>query len=185
MEKNKEINEEKLEKGQVEESKFKKFIKELVPYVLIIIIVLFVKTYIISPIQVNGASMDSTLKNGDIMILNKLQYKRNGVKRFDIIVLKHRGTHIIKRVIGLPGDTVQMKKNVLYINGEKVNEPYLDKGTVTEDFKEEIPANCYYVLGDNREESLDSTELGCFDEKDIEGIAKLTIFPLNRIGNKK
>jgi len=179
MEKDKEIK-----KEEKKTSKVPKFIKEILPYIVIIIIVLFVKTYIISPIQVNGESMDSTLKSGDIMILNKLQFKRNGVERFDIVVIKNEGTHIIKRIIGLPGDTVQMEENILYINGEKVDEPYLDEGTVTDDFKEEIPEGCYFVLGDNREKSLDSTELGCFKEESIEGLAKLTIFPFNRIGNK-
>lgn len=185
MEKDKEIKQEE------QESKVIKIIKEIFPYVAIIIIVLFVKNYIISPIQVNGSSMDSTLRSGDIMILNKLKYKRYGVERFDIVVIKSHNTHIIKRVIGLPGDTIQVVENKLYINGKFYEETYLDEDTVTEDFdlkellnSKKVPKNSYFVLGDNREESMDSRVLGFIDADDIEGIAKLTIFPFNRIGNK-
>ncbi|MBQ7136881.1 MAG: signal peptidase I [Bacilli bacterium] len=186
MEKDKEIKKE-------ESSKIVKFFKELVPYVAIIVVVLFIKSYIICPVQVNGSSMDSTLKSGDIMILNKLQYKRHGVERFDIVVIKSHGTKIIKRIIGLPGDSIEFIDNKLYINGKNYKEPYLDKGTATYDFnldelleRNTVPENSYFVLGDNREESLDSRsiEVGFVHEDDIEGIAKLTIFPFNRIGNK-
>lgn len=184
----KKMNEEKEKK----ENKVLKFFKELIPYVIIIVIVLFVKTYIISPIQVNGVSMNSTLHNGDIMLLNKLQYKRNGVDRFDIVVIKSHGTHIIKRIIGLPGDTIEVADNTLYINNKKYKETYLDKKTVTEDFtleelleEEKVPKGKYFVMGDNREESLDSRMIGFIEEKDIEGIASFTLFPFNRIGNKK
>lgn len=182
MEKDKEIK---------KENKVLKVIREIVPYIAIIIIVLFVKSYIIAPIQVNGKSMNSTLKDGDIMLLNKLQYKRNGVERFDIVVIKSHNTHIIKRIIGLPGDTIEVVDNVLYINGKKYKEDYLDNGTVTDDFtlkellgEEKVPENCYFVLGDNREDSLDSRMIGFISEDDIEGLANLTIFPFDRIGSK-
>lgn len=180
------------EEKEKKENKVLKFFKELIPYVIIIVVVLLVKAYIISPIQVNGVSMTSTLHDGDIMILNKLQYKRNGVDRFDIVVIKSHGTHIIKRVIGLPGDVVEVKENTLYINNKEYKESYLDKKTVTEDFtleelleEKKVPNGKYFVMGDNREESLDSRMIGFIEEKDIEGIASFTIFPFNRIGNKK
>lgn len=168
-----------------EDSKIKKFFKELLPYVIIIIVVIFVKNYIIAPVQVKGDSMYSTLLDGDIMILNRLQYKRYGVERFDIVVIENRGTYIIKRLIGLPGDTVEIKDNVLYVNDKEYEEYYLDKGTITNDLIVAVPDDSYFVLGDNREESMDSRILGFISEEDIQGIAELTIFPLNRIGNKK
>lgn len=180
------------EKNKKEKNKFLKFIKDIFPYIAVIVVVLFVKQYIISPIQVNGKSMNDTLHNGDIMILDKLQYKRNGVKRFDIVVIRSHGTRIIKRVIGLPGDVVEVRDNALYINNKKYNESYLDKDTVTEDFtletlldSEKVPENKYFVMGDNREDSLDSRIIGFIDKDDIEGIATFTIFPFNRIGTKK
>ena len=167
-------------------------LKEIYPYVIIIVVVLFVKTYIIAPIQVNGVSMDSTLHDGEIMLLNKLQYKRYGLKRFDIVVIKSRDTRIIKRIIGLPGDSVKVVDNTLYINDEKYEEEYLDEGTITNDFTleelfdtDKVPEGKYFVMGDNRDDSLDSRILGFIDEEDVEGIASITIFPFNRIGSKK
>ena len=178
-EKNKKNIEEK------EESKLKKFFRELVPYIIIIIVVLFVKNYIIAPVQVRGDSMDSTLQSGDVMLLNRLQFKRYGVKRFDIVVVDDHDTYIIKRIIGLPGDIVEIKDERLIINGEEYDEYYLDEGTTTSDLIVEVPKGHYYILGDNREESLDSRILGPIKEEQIRGIAKFTIFPFNRFGNKK
>ena len=193
MEKMEDIKEvEELVNNSKKGNPFLRFIKEIYPYVIIVVVVLFVKTYVIAPIQVNGISMDSTLKDGDIMLLNKLQYKRYGVKRGDIVVIKNRGSHIIKRIIGLPGDNIKVEDNILYINGKEYKEDYLDKGTVTNDFSleelfdtDKVPEGTYFVMGDNRDDSLDSRILGFIDEDDIEGIASITIFPFNRLGSKK
>ena len=179
------------EKNKEKQNKVIKFIKELIPYIIIVLVVLFIKNYIIAPVQVNGSSMYSTLHDGDIMLLNRLEYKRNGVKRFDIVVIKNNNTHIIKRIIGLPGDNVEIKNNALYINGQKQEEPFLDKGTYTADFSisetynvSSVPNHSYFVLGDNREESMDSRLIGFIDEDNIEGIASFTIFPFGRFGSK-
>lgn len=169
----------------MKKSKPKSFFEELIIYVLIFIAVLFVKNYIIAPVQVRGDSMDSTLQSGDVMLLNRLQYKRHGVKRFDIVVVDDHDTYIIKRIIGLPGDIVEIKDERLIINGEEFEEYYLDEETHTDDLIVEVPKGHYYVLGDNREESLDSRVLGPIKENQIRGIAKITIFPFNRIGTKK
>lgn len=170
---------------EVKESKIKGFFRELIPYAIIIIVVLFVKNYIIAPVQVRGDSMDSTLQSGDVMLLNRLEFKRHGVKRFDIVVVDDHDTYIIKRIIGLPGDIVEIKDERLIINGEEFDEYYLDEDTHTDDLIVEVPKGHYYVLGDNREESLDSRILGPIKESQIRGIAKITIFPLNRLGTKK
>lgn len=180
---NKEKNKKSVE--EQEESKLKNFFRELVPYIIIVVVVLFVKNYIIAPVQVRGDSMDSTLQSGDVMLLNRLQFKRYGVKRFDIVVVDDHDTYIIKRIIGLPGDIVEIKEERLIINGEEYEEFYLDEGTHTNDLIVEVPQGHYYILGDNREESLDSRILGPIKEKQIRGIAKITIFPFNRIGTKK
>jgi len=180
-------NEEKNKNNDLEkkENKVKNFFKELLSYVIIIVVVLFVKNYIIAPVQVRGDSMDSTLQSGDVMLLNRLQFKRHGVNRFDIVVVDDHDTYIIKRIIGLPGDIVEIKDNRLIINGEEYDEYYLDEGTTTSDLIVEVPKGHYYILGDNREESLDSRILGPIKEEQIRGISKFTIFPFNRIGIKK
>lgn len=172
--------------------KLKKFIYDATPYVLILIAVIVIKVYFIAPIQVNGSSMMSTLNDRDIMLLNKINYKINDIKRFDIVVIKYEDTHLIKRIIGLPGDKIEYKDNKLYINDEYYEEKYLDENTITEDFTlekiislKEVPEDCYFVMGDNREDSLDSRSLGVFNKSEIEGNTSLTIFPFNRIGFKK
>lgn len=169
----------------------KKILKELIPYLIIIVVVLFIKTFIVSPVRVIGDSMKDTLFDGDIMILDKLTYRFKDIKRFDIIVINHNKTHIIKRVIGLPGDTIKYENNKLYINDKYYEEKYLSTGTSTPSFtlenilkEEKVPNGCYFVLGDNREVSSDSRIIGFIDKKDIEGHARLTIFPFKRFGVK-
>lgn len=163
--------------------KVKKFLKEYVPYVIVIILVIVFKMTIITPIKVNGESMYDTLLDGDIMILNIIDYKIHGVKRFDIVVADEGTEYLIKRVIGLPGETVEYKNNQLYINGKKVKDNY---GTdVTGDFSFKVPKDSYFIMGDNRTNSVDSRRLGAFNKKEIKGKTKLTIFPFSRFGNKK
>jgi len=165
---------------------FKKILKEYLGYVLVIIAILLVKSFVISPIIVSGDSMDSTLKDGDVMLLNKLSYRTSEIERFDIVVIEYNDSFIIKRIIGMPGDTVKCIDNVLYINDKIYVENYLDDGTLTTDFEvDTIPDGYYFALGDNREVSLDSRKIGLIKEKDIEGQATFTIFPFNRFGSKK
>lgn len=165
----------------------KKFIEETYPYLIILVIVILIKQFIVSPIQVNGDSMYDTLHNNDIMILNKLAYKFNDIERFDIVVINYEGRYLIKRIIGLPGDKIKIYGNKLYINDEYVEEPYLNSSTITENYElpNVIPHDYYFVLGDNRDVSLDSRSLGLFSKKQIEGKASLTIFPFGRFGSKE
>ncbi len=163
--------------------KVKNFLKEYVPYVIVIILVIIFKMTVITPVKVNGESMYDTLLDGDIMILNIIDYKIHGVKRFDIVVADEGTEYLIKRVIGLPGETVEYKNNQLYINGKKVKDNY---GTdVTGDFTYKVPKDSYFIMGDNRTNSVDSRRLGAFKKDEIKGKTKLTIFPFSRFGNKK
>ena len=164
--------------------KLKRVIKEVIPYIAIIIGVLLVKQYIVSPIQVNGDSMDPTLQDGDLMILNKLSYKLGSINRFDIVVVDKGDTYIIKRVIGLPGEKVKFENNKLYINDQEIEESFLPEGKVTNDFETIVKDDCYFVMGDNRQISLDSRELGCFDISMIKGKTSLSFFPFSRFGFK-
>lgn len=164
--------------------KIKRILKEALPYIIIIIVVLLIKRYVVTPIQVNGDSMDPTLKNGDFMILNKLSMKLDTIHRFDIVVIDKDDSYIIKRVIALPGETVKYENNKLYIDGYQIEESFLPDGKETNDFEEKIPDNCYFVMGDNRQISLDSRQLGCFDISKIKGKTSLLIYPFNRFGYK-
>ena len=167
----------------------KNVMKNVLSYVLVIAIALLIKFFIFSPIKVNGTSMEPTLKNGDIMILNEIGYLINGVDRFDIVVVNSDGEKIIKRVIGLPGETVEYKDNVLYINGEAVVENF-EHGE-TKDFSlsdinlSVIPNDHYFVLGDNRGNSKDSRVIGAVHKSKISGKTNLIIFPFSRIYSVK
>ena len=165
----------------------KEKIKPLLPYIIIIAVVLFIKAFIVTPIKVNGESMYPTLEEGDIMILNKTAYYFNKPKRFDIVVVDMPDEYLIKRVIGLPGEQIEYKDNTLYVDGKKIEENF--KHGKTDDFNikelgsDTVPSGYYLVMGDNRGNSLDSRELGFMKEEQLLGRTNLIILPFDRIGN--
>ena len=159
-----------------------KFCKSILPYILIVLAVVLVRTFLFTPIRVVGPSMEPTLKSGDVMILNKVAK----INRFDIVVISSKKSPeiLIKRVIGLPGETLEIKDGNIYINGKVLKENF-GKGTTSNYNYVEIPKDEYFVLGDNRSISADSRLFGTFNIKDIKGTTKLVIFPFKRIGIKK
>ncbi len=160
-----------------------KLLKELLPYIIIIIVVIIIRTFIFTPVVVNGPSMMNTLHNGDVMILDKIGMKLGGIKRFDIVVIQTGKTKIIKRVIGMPGETISYHDNKLYINGKEVSDNHSNE--ITYDFEEvKIPDGEYYVLGDNRTDSVDSRILGTIPKNEILGHATFIIYPFNRSGSR-
>ena len=162
----------------------KKIIQEVCSYVGIILLVIFIKIFIVSPIRVNGDSMYNTLVDQDIMILNEMIYNFTDIKRYDIVVVDKNDEYLIKRVIGLPGETVKCEGGNIYINGHKIADKYAYSETA--DFLEVvIDEDEYFVLGDNRSDSLDSRAFGTFKEKDIKGKANFTIYPFSRFGKKE
>ncbi len=130
--------------------------------------------------------MFPTLKDGDIMFLNEIGYHINGVKRFDIVVVKTDEDRIIKRVIGLPGETVEYLDDKLFINGEEISEDFYHD--ITHNFKLEeidvdvIPEDYYFVVGDNRGNSKDSRIIGLIPKNKIMGKTNFILFPFDRIG---
>ena len=167
---------------------FKKILKELYPYVVIILIVAVLRTFIITPVVVSGDSMKPNLNNGELLLVQKIGYNKNSINRFDIIVLKDDEDEIIKRVIGMPGEHVSYKNNKLYINDELIEENYVFRDTKDFNLEEvctctSIPEGKYLVLGDNRPISKDSRQIGLIDEKDIVGKAIVRIWPIKQIGS--
>lgn len=173
----------------MKKEKLKKIIKEVYPYFVIVLVVVLVRSFIITPAIVDGKSMYPTLNDNNIVILNKLDYKINGLKRFDIIVVDYNGEKLIKRVIGLPGEHIEYKNNMLFINGYLTNENFNHDNT--SNFKLEtigylkIPGDKYFVVGDNRNGSKDSRMIGLIDKKDIKGKVSLRLFPINKFGKIK
>lgn len=159
-----------------------------------------VRTFLFSPIIVDGPSMQPTLYSKDQMIVNKITYKFKQPERFDIVVFHaSEQKDFIKRVIGLPGDHVMVQDDILYINGEPVAEPFLDDldedeslfPVRTEDFRleelkgnyERIPEGYIFVLGDNRHNSTDSRHdaLGLVPLDEVVGKTNVIYWPPSRM----
>ena len=166
----------------------KKFLKELYPYVIIVVVVVLFRTYIATPVRVDGDPMKDTLYNNDILILNKLD---KTYKRFDVVVVNYNNTKLVKRIIGMPGENISYKDNQLYINNKKYEDIETSR---TFDFSleelyalERIPDNYYFVMGDNRGNSLDSRDyrVGLIKKEDIVGVTIFRLFPFNKIGTIK
>ena len=165
---------------KLKEIDYKKVLKESYPYLIIIVVILLVRAFLFTPIIVNGTSMYPTLKEHDMMILNKISLRVNGLERFDIVVVDNED-YIIKRVIGLPGETVAYYDGKLYINGKHMEDNYAT--STTKDFDPvKLGKNEYFVMGDNREVSKDSRTIGPVNIKNIKGKASLRLVPLNKIG---
>ena len=174
-----------------------KFIKEWLPYIAIIILVILIRTYIVTPVVVRGDSMYNTLEDGEILFLSKITYKVTNIKRFDIVVVKDLDNDlIIKRIIGLPGDKIEYKEGTLYINDKIIEEEYTNY--TMEDFDVDsickinnlecngiIPKNKYLILGDNRKISADSRVKGLINKNQILGKTIFRIWPLNKISITK
>ena len=164
----------------------KKWIKEIISYVMIIFVVVVIRTFVATPVVVVGDSMIPTLEEKQLLLLNKINYRFNEIERYDIVVIKtSTQDEIIKRVIGLPGETIEYRDNILYINGHEVENDY---NFNTDDFTlnsvcncDKIPEDKYLVLGDNRMVSADSRIMGLIDKKDIEGNVNISLWPMKRV----
>ncbi len=158
-----------------------KIIKELIPYLVIIVVVMLIRTFVVTPIIVQGNSMNPTLLGNEIMMLKK--YDTN-YERFDIVVVNKsvEGDNLIKRVIGLPGETIRYDNEKLYINGEVLEDPYATG--ITGSFPSyTLGEDEYFLMGDNRTVSLDSRVLGIIKKEEIEGTVNFIIFPFNKFGH--
>lgn len=156
-----------------------KIIKEIIPYIVIVLVVVLIRTFIITPVRVDGDSMKNTLKNGDILLL----YKLGSINRLDIIVLDEEKDNekIIKRVIGLPGETVAIKKGKIYINDKVIDDKYA-YGETSDYDKVTLEDDEYFILGDNRLISKDSRYFGPIKENEIKGKIVFRLFPFTKIG---
>lgn len=165
--------------------KVKKILKNVYPYIIVVIIVIIIRSFFVTPAIVDGNSMNPTLYNNNIILLNKLDYKLNEIKRFDVVVVKVKNEKLIKRVIGLPGEYVEYKGNNLYVDGFLIDEKF--KHVTTSDFKLEtlgylkIPGDKYFVVGDNRNNSVDSRVIGLIDKSDILGSVSYKIIPVGKV----
>lgn len=174
-----EAEKEVTEVVEKKDSKLEKFIKELIPYVIILIVVVLIRTYLFTPIMVSGPSMQPTLNGGELMILNKLN---DDYARYDVVVVDIGREDIIKRIIAMPGESISCEKGIIYVNGRRQDESY-SKGITFNFDKIVLGEDEYFVMGDNREDSKDSRHLGPIKVENIKGTTKLVLFPFSKIGN--
>lgn len=164
--------------------------------VIAVLLAAVIRYFLFAPIVVDGLSMMPTLQNHDRMIVNKFGYKIGNPDRFDIVVFHAtEDKDYIKRVIGLPGDSLEYKDDTLYINGKAYEEPYLEEykqdlidGKLTDDFTLEgitgqatVPDGHLFVMGDNRRYSKDSRHIGTVLISEVMGETRLIYWPLTDI----
>lgn len=147
-------------------------------------------SFIVRPTIVKETSMEPTVEPSDYLLMNRQAYAFGEVERGDIVIfrsdLKLDETHnklLIKRVIGLSGDTVSISGGQVYVNGKAVDEPYIAEGGTPGTMEEmTVPEGQLFVMGDHRTVSVDSRVLGCIDEDDIEGKAFFRLYPFSKFG---
>ena len=154
----------------------KEKLKEILPYIIILVAVILFRTFIATPVIVNGPSMQETLHTNDILILRRT----SKINRYDIVVANHNGDKLIKRVMGIPGDKIKCVSGIIYVNNEEVSN--YGYGTSFDFAQVILGDNEYFLIGDNREDSLDSRYFGPVEKSNISGVADFRVFPFNKIG---
>lgn len=157
-------------------------------FILAFIIVSLINTWLFKSVQVVGNSMYPTLKNGEQGFSSIIHKNVEGLQRFDIVVVKTEKQYLVKRVIGLPNETIEVKDEVLYIDGQFVNQPFLDQDyvksfkTFTQDFGPiTLGEDDYFLMGDNRPVSMDSrfSQYGPFHKDMIISKNIMILYPIN------
>lgn len=170
-------------------------LRTILGYILYILVIIgltwMIVTFVGQRTRVSGQSMETTLQDGDNLIVDKISYRFHDPLRYDIIVFPYKyeeNTFYIKRIIGLPGETVQVKDGYTYINGKKLTSDIYGREVMDEPgiAKEPIKLGSdeYFVLGDNRNHSQDSRDpyVGVLKRSDLMGRAFVRIYPLNKFG---
>ncbi|ALC80907.1 MULTISPECIES: signal peptidase I [Bacillus] len=166
--------------------------------VIAIALALIIRVFLFEPYLVEGTSMNPTLHDGERLFVNKTIGYVGTLNRGDIVIIDgdDSSVHYVKRLIGQPGDTVEMKNDRLVINGKEIPEPYLSENKnqadelgvhLTGDFGPvEVPEGKYFVMGDNRLNSMDSRNgLGLIDKSRIIGTSQFVFFPFNELRQTK
>ncbi len=181
-----ELNNQPNQAEEAGKEKKKSLGREVVEWVLVVVVAvaaaLVIRTFIFEPVRVDGNSMINTLHHNEYMIVTKYQYLFDDPERFDIVICHYPGrgnTNFVKRVVGIPGDTVAMRGGVLYVNGEPVEEEYIDYPANYEMAEVTVEEGHYFVLGDNRASSNDSHIIGLLTRSQIVGKVRLVAWPFS------
>ena len=201
-------------KGKKDKKKEKKTVgQEILSWILTILVAvvaaLVIRSVIFEPVRVDGESMDDTLANGEIMFVSKFDYSSTWLtlpwqdnetkekaprftiggdpKRFDVVICRYPGrgdTNFVKRVVGLPGDTIEVRDGYLYVNGEKYDEPYINDeyrtGSLNNKGPFEVKEGQFFVMGDHRNNSNDSRSVGPIERSMIVGHVRQVVYPFGQ-----
>ena len=150
-----------------------------------VVLALLLRAFVVCPVRVVGWSMEPTLYENDIMVITPSSYKMHDVERFDVIVVKRPHADnvlLVKRIIGLPGETVSIRDGAVYINGELLDTDVYGAQPMDYTMEEtQIPEGYVFVLGDNRNQSTDSHELGSIPIADIRGKVQCSLIPYRNV----
>lgn len=184
---------ESKEKTEKINKNFKELLEFIRDLIIIFVLAMFLRTFVFENTRVLGPSMEPTLHDGDLIIVNKLEYYFTDPERGEIIVFPYKGDpskQYIKRIIALPGEVIDIREGKVYINGELYEEEYILeemqlRGDI--DFPYDIPADTYFVMGDNRNNSSDSRyqDVGTIEKDKIIGHAVFRLWPINKFGQIK
>ena len=164
---------------------WKKAIRDILQVVVLALIIFLGIRAVVQNHFVDGVCMEPGIQDGQLFLVNKTAYWFGSPQRGDIIVFhypKNREQDFIKRIIGLPGETIQIKDGKTYIDGHPIDEPYLNGKPRGSFPARQIPQGHYFVMGDNRNNSYDSRAWGTVLHDDIVGYAWLSIWPIDRWG---
>ncbi|UUX33621.1 signal peptidase I [Fundicoccus culcitae] len=175
-------------------SVMREIISTIVTFVVVFVLVWLLRLYVVEPFQVDGRSMDNTLQDGERLVMLKLA----DIERFDVVVVPPPNAPeklYVKRVIGMPGDTIEFRDDMLILNGQPLEEPYLAEmqaqveGNFTYDMTLEertgvtqVPEGQIFVMGDNRRNSTDGRSFGFINLEDVRGEADFIHWPLSEFG---
>lgn len=186
-----------LKKKKVKKNNF--FLELIKVIIISFFLFVIITTQVARKTVVDGTSMVPTLEDREQVVINVLASKIGTIDRFDIVVFKHEDNYLVKRVVGLPLETVEMRRDTLYVNGKVVEQPFLDSPYLDEwkkanvsknfsnDFKITLKEDEYFVLGDNRPFSKDSSsrDFGPIHKDEIIGVGGWIIYPFSRFGPVK
>ena len=178
------------------QGKKKSVTKEILSWVLTlgsaVVIALLIRTFLFEPIRVDGQSMCDTLQNNEIMFVTKPEYLFGEPQRGDVVICKYPGRteNFVKRLMGVPGDTIAVENNVVYLNGKALDEPYLTPTRNDDGFSMDpitLGDGQYFVMGDNRDNSHDSRNYygygkpATLTRDQIVGHVQFVVFPFDKI----
>lgn len=175
-----------------EPEKKQSLLRSLVEWVVILgvalIAAMVIRQFLLQAFYIPSGSMENTLEIKDRVLVNKLSYRLHKVHRGDIVVFERpaddggAARDLIKRVVGLSGETVEGRDGAVFVNGNRLNEPYLDEGVTSSSFPaQRVPPGYVWLMGDNRSNSRDSRVFGAVPKSSVVGRAFIRVFPISSI----